>query len=244
MQPRHLFTPLVFCFLIVNICGCTSNEIGESKDVAQETIYQQYSISYNEGDENAAVYAQFRFAGDNGTTLVLTKPSSLQFDGVTLVVDSSDFEGAFYKKYIPVNGFYHDHHIRFTDINQRVYDNQFSFDVFKLVNTRETVARDQPLQFQFSSLHLGPEDYIEIFSVDADSSFSVTYSGKDTSQCISIPAEELKRQKGPQLKLAATLHKKYRLQQNTKEGGILEIVYTLKPFMINLLIEKMLYTSN
>jgi hypothetical protein len=66
--------------------ACSSNEIGESKDVAQDKIYQSYSISYSEGNTNAEVFCQFRFAGSNGTTLVLNSPSQLQFDEVPAAV--------------------------------------------------------------------------------------------------------------------------------------------------------------
>jgi hypothetical protein len=220
--------------LITFFYGCASNEIGESKDVAQETIYQQYNISYNEGEENATVIARFRFAGDEGTTLVLNQPSSVQFDGVALSVDSSDFEGAFYKKSLSAGSFFGNHQFSFTDINKRKYDNDFSFDLFSLVDIPESADKNQPLYIPFKPLLLGPGDYIELGTIDTDSSFSVTYSAKDTSGFITIPLEELQRQKGEQLIIAATLYRKYPLQQHTPEGGMLEMEYALKPVTIKL----------
>ena len=234
MKLRNLFLPIFSCFLVININGCTSSEIGQSKDVAQETIYQQYDISYNEGEEKATICARFRFAGDKGTTLVVSKPGYVQFDGVDLAVDSSEYEGAFYKKNITCNNFFGDHQFSYADINKRKYDNRFSFDLFKLINVPETAVKNQPLRIQFKPLQLGPDDYIEIGAIETDSSFSVTYSRKDTSQFLVIPAKELQRQKGGQLKMAATLYKKSPLQQNTGEGGILEMIYALKPVSIRL----------
>ena len=232
MKTLKLFLPLFLFFLISFVPGCTSNEIGESKDVAQETIFQQYTVSYNEGDENVAICARFRFAGDDGTTLVLTDPSGVQFDGVALAVDSSDFEGAFYKKDLLACNFFGNNQYRFTDIDKKRYDNSFSFDEFKLLDIPASAPKNQPLQFKFKASQLAPGDRIEIDAIETDSTFSVTYPGEDS--LITIPVEELQRQKGGQIKLVSTLYKKTPLQQSTKEGGYLEMAYTLKPVIINL----------
>jgi hypothetical protein len=234
MKPRNLLLILIsFCSIIYN-SGCASSEIGESTDVAQETIYQQYNISFMEGDENVVVNASFRFAGDKGTTLVLTKPSRVQFDGIDLTVDSTDFEGAFYKKSLLVNSFMGEHQFRFIDLNKQKYDNDFSFDGFKWLNIPVFVSRNQVLPIEFETGLLGPDDYIEVGALDTDSTFSVIYSGKDTSDSFIIPANELQRQSGAWLKLSATLHKKSNLQQPTAEGGVLEMNYSLKPILIRL----------
>ena len=233
MKSFRLFPIVFFCCTFL-ISGCTSNEIGESKDVSQETIYQQYNVSYKEGDNNATVYSQFRFAGDNGTTLVLTRPAGIQFDEVLLAVDSSEYEGAFYKKSLPGESFYGDHLFRYTDINKKRFENRFFIAPFKLVNIPEVTSRAITLQIPFESSPLGPDDYIEMNAVDTDSSFSVSHTPKENKSFILIPVEDLQRQKGNQLMLVAILHRKIALQQNTTEGGRLEVEHTLKPIIIKL----------
>jgi hypothetical protein len=235
MKPSSLITISFFYLLLFSAIGCSSSEIGESKDVSQETIYQQYAISYDEGEENATVYVQFRFAGNNGTTLVLTKPAAIQFDGVKLTVDSSDFEGAFYRKSIPVNNFYGDHLFTYTDINKKKFENNFSVGQFRLVNVPENAVKHGSLKIPFEGMPLGPDDYIELTAVDTDSTFSVTHTSKDTDPFITIEKEEIERQTGSYLKLAATLYRKIALQQNTTEGGKLQIEHALKPVIIKLL---------
>ncbi len=69
-----------FILSLISIYSCNSNEIADSKDVAQNKIYQQYSMNYTEGEKNFTVKAQFRFGGRNGTTLVLSKPANVHFD--------------------------------------------------------------------------------------------------------------------------------------------------------------------
>ncbi len=221
-------------FLLIVFSACTSNEIGESKDVAQDKIYQQYSISYTEGNEKLSVYAQFRFAGKNGTTLVLTKPSQVVFDDEIIKVDSSNVSGAYYQIQKAVAGFYNKHHFIFTDINNKKFDNDFSFDAFKLVSLPPAVSKKQSFNLLFETTALQPGDYIEVTTNNTDSSFSVTHEAKDGGNFIIIPAKELQRQKGNELSIEATLYRNIPLQQNTAEGGELEIKYALKAVTIRL----------
>lgn len=227
-------TSTAILFSLISLSACTSNEIGESKDVAQDKIYQHYQVSYAEGNEKVSLYAQFRFAGSNGTTLVLTKPSQLSFDDATIKVDSGSVSGAYYQLYKSVSGFYGKHHFVFTDINNKKFDNDFSFDEFKLVNIPAAVSRKQSLNLSFETTALQSGDRIEVSTTGSDSSFSVTHIAADSGNFISIPSKELLRQKNNELKLETTLYRKITLQQNTAEGGEMEIRYALKPVTIRL----------
>ncbi len=219
--------------IVAGMAACTSNEIGNSRDVSQESIYQQYSISYTEGDEKAAINAQFRFGGKNGTTLLLNEPSNVSFDGTIIKVDSSDFGGAFYQLNKPVTGFYGIHHFVFTDISNKKFDNDFVFEKFALANIPAAASKTAPLQLQFDSTGLKAGDEVTVSSSDTDSSFSVSGTVADKNFTISIPAEDLKRQKGKELKLAVSLNRNVPLQQNTREGGEMTIQYRLKPVKIS-----------
>lgn len=225
---------LIYIFLSVfAFAACSSNEIGESKDVTQDKIYQQYSISYTEGSTHAAIFCQFRFAGVNGTTLVLNSPSQLQFDGEKLPVDSSSGSGAFYKVNKPVSGFYGNHTFAFTNTDRKILENSFSFDNFKLVNIPPGVSKQQSFNLNFETAALQSDDYIEIETNNTDSSFSITHTARQ-SNAIVIPAAELQRQKGNELTLEATLYRKVPLQQSTGEGGTITIRYSLNPVKIKL----------
>jgi hypothetical protein len=225
MQIRHFLTVMS---LVAGFAACTSNEIGNSRDVAQESIYQQYSISYTEGDEKADVYAQFRFGGKNGTTLLLNNPSGITFDGTPIKVDSSDMAGAFYETNRPVADLYGTHHFVFTDINNKKFDNDFVFEKFGLVNPPVEATKNTPLVLQFDSSSLRAGDELTVSSAGTDSSFSVTKTIETNDYTVTIPAEDLKKQTGKALKLDISLSRNVPLQQNTREGGELYIRYALK----------------
>jgi len=227
-------TAFALIISVIIMSACSSNEIGESKDVAQDKIYQDYSISYSEGDSNAEIYCQFRFAGKNGTTLVLNKPSEVQFDGEKLPVDSAAASGAYYRVYKPAGNFFTKHTIIYTNTDDKKFENSFSFDNFKLVNVPAAVSKKHDFNLSFEAPALLADDYIEIGASNTDSSFSVTHTATDKGNFITIPAKELKRQKVKELTLEATIYRKIPLQQSTSEGGQMHTRFTLKPVKIKL----------
>jgi hypothetical protein len=223
----------VLIILILAITACSSNEIGESKDVTQDKIYQSYTISYTEGETNAAIFCQFRFAGNNGTTLVLNSPSQVQLDGEKLDADSSTGAGAYYSTHKTASDFFGKHSFAFINTNNKKYENDFLFDSFKLINVPAVISKKQEGNIYFETTRLQGDDVIELEAGNTDSSFNVTHHA-GAGNFITIPLKELQRQKVNELTLETTLYRKIPLQQNTAEGGVMEIRYTLKPVKIKL----------
>lgn len=230
---KSFFSIAAITSLTILCNACTSNEIGESKDVAQDKIFQSYTVRYNEGDPTAEVYSQFRFAGRNGTTLILSNPSQLQFDGEIIKVDSGDYSGAYYKLAKPAEGFYGSHSFVFTTTENKNYTNSFSFSSFKLVNVPASASKKQDLLLPFETTPLKGDDYIDLQTVNTDSSFSISHNYAD-GNAIKIPAEYLKKQKGNTITLEASITRKPALQQATPEGGSMVIEQRLKPVTIKL----------
>ena len=215
--------------------ACTSNEIGESKDVSQDKIYQSYSISQYGETNDVDINCQFRFAGRNGTTLVLNNPSKIIFDNEALKVDSSAASGAYYATSKPVAGFLGTHHFEFTDINNKKWENSFTFSNFSLVNVPATASKTAPLVIPFDAGTLSPGDHLELYTNHSDSSFSVEYTvGSDTGNAFIVPVKELERQKSNSITLEAKVYKSVALQQASTEGGIINITQRSRAIKINL----------
>lgn len=222
---------------IVVATGCSSNEIGSSKDVAQEKIYQQYDATYAEGDKSYMVRAQFRFAGKNGTTLVLASPAYVQFDYQRIKVDSGKFAGAYYEMKQDAGMLHAKHSFVYYDINKKAFENSFFMNEFKLANVPAEVSKNEALVFNYSfepAYSLTEDDYIMVSSTNTDSSFSYTITAKDTGNKITIPSADLKKQKGKEVEIEATLYRTVPMQQITPEGGQMNIRYALKPVKVKL----------
>jgi hypothetical protein len=215
--------------------ACTSNEIGESKDVSQDKIYQSYSISQYGETNDVDITCQFRFAGKNGTTLVLNTPSKIAFDNEVLKVDSSAASGAYYTTTKPAADFLGTHHFEFTDINNKKWENNFAFENFSLVNTPATASKTATLIIPFDAGKLSSGDHLELYTNNNDSSFSLEYTvGTDTGNAFIIPVKELKRQKANELILEAKIYKAIALQQASTEGGMISVMQKAKAIRIKL----------
>jgi hypothetical protein len=230
-KPNQLFA---CCTAAVLFFSCSSNEIGQSKDVNPETIYQYYKFEYNEHDKSASLFAQFRFAGENGTTLVLTAPARLEYNGDLLKVDSNSFSGAYYGAAIPLSKAAGKHTLVFTDGERKKYENSFTVDSFYLTGIPATISRLAPALIRFKAPVLLDEDFIALESEGTDSSFSVKYTAGDKDGYITIPAAELQRQKSNEIFIVPSLYRKTKLQQQAKEGGEIITIQTLKPVKLKL----------
>ncbi len=231
LKNKLLFVLIVSALIFTS---CSNNEIGESKDVSQDKIYQSYTISYTEGNENAEIFCQFRFAGKNGTTLVLNNPSEVQLDNEKLRVDSNTGNGAFYRIYKPITNFYGIHKISFLNTEGKKMNNDFPFSSFRLNNIPASISKKQNLNIAFETLVLQGDDYIEVGASNTDSSFNIIHTSTDKDNFITIPIKELQRQKGKDVTLEIMLYRKVPLLQNTVEGGEIQIRYFLKPVKIKL----------
>jgi len=210
------------------ITACSSNEIGNSKDVNPETVYMDYAIDYTEGDDSVTCFLQYRFAGENGTTLVLTNPSKTAIDGKEIMVDSSGFTGAYYQQKFEARNFTGAHTITFTDINGKEYAEQFSFKPFAILAKTTALSRNnftlqlsEPLPS--NALHISIAD---TSSTTDDVNFIDTVRAGNTCTITPLQLQQLKN--GP-VTIQITGNISTALQNPSKEGGKLHITYTLKP---------------
>lgn len=125
------------------LTACNNAEMGNSVDVNQSAIYFDYNLTGYEDMEEVTLRLQYRFAGPNGTTLLLNEPSQVTLDGVVLKADSSKMSGVYYEVIKPKGAFTGQHTIVFTDHNKKNYTEKFSFAPFAVkYNLPDTIKRE------------------------------------------------------------------------------------------------------
>jgi hypothetical protein len=218
-----------FLFLsgIIFFVSCTSNEIGNSKDVNPESIYFDYRVWGDEQSADITVKLQYRFAGPNGTTLLLEDPSKAELDGIVIKADSSKMNGAYYEVTRPVKGFAGRHSIVFTDINGKKYKEEFSFKPISLKTTIPAVVKRGDLVIELEGL--APQDYVNVMLSDT-ASFSEGISRIDTVKNgrIIISKADLKSLVNGPIHFEISKEDEKWIKNRTKEGGKLSISYELK----------------
>lgn len=220
------FLAIEVCFAIF-LAGCTSNEIGYSKEVSPDAIYFDYSIWGDEESGNITAKFQYRVGGPNGTTLVLEEPAKVEFDGELLPVDSSRMNGAWYEANKPVKDFDGRHLVIYTDINKKQYKEEFHFKAFSLRKEVPKEIKRDDLVFELDGLE--PEDYMRLLLTDT-SFYSRGIDRLDTIRNgkIIITRRDLDNLKNGPVSLEFYREDEKSLKETTKEGGALSISYGLK----------------
>lgn len=224
MSRTHFISILTSIFIL---SSCTSNEIGNSKDVNPDAIYFDYKVWAEEGKEDVSVMLQYRFAGSNGTTLVLNEPAKVELDGQVIPGDSSKMTGAFYEVTKPLIEFIGKHKILFTDVNKKQYEEEFSFQLFKLSTEIPATLSRGELVFDLDGLN--PVDFVRIFA--RDTSFeSNDINRVDTVKNgrIILTLADLDNLVNGPINIEFYKEDEKPVKNGTKEGGRIAITYGLK----------------
>jgi hypothetical protein len=223
---NRLFT-LLLSIPSIFLVSCNSNEIGSSKDVNPESIYFDYKIWGDEGNDNLTIKLQYRFAGENGTTLLLDEPGKVELDGEVLKADSSKITGVFYEVQKPVALFSGKHTITFTAGNNKQYRESFNFQPISLANPVPTTIQRGDLVFEFNGL--SDEDKVRVVMTDTSylseeiNRVDIVKNGR-----LIISKEDLMALSNGPVHLEITKENERPVKKGTREGGRLSISYGLK----------------
>lgn len=221
------FFPALILISGLLLAGCRSNETGSSKDVNPEAVYFDYKIWGEEGEKDITIMLQYRFGGENGTTLVLEDSNKAELDGEIIKADSSVMTGAFYEIQKPVNAFAGKHNIVFTDANKKQYKEEFNFQPISLKTAiPDTIQRDTLI---FNLNGLDPVDYVRVLLTDT------LYKSEGINRVDTVkngrikitPADLHNLVDGP-IQLEFIKEDEKPVKNGTNEGGRISISYGLK----------------
>ncbi|TAL41349.1 MAG: hypothetical protein EPN92_13050 [Chitinophagaceae bacterium] len=226
MNRLKIFT-LISISNLIFLSACTSNEIGNSKDVNPDAIFFDYKIWAEEGRESVTVNLQYRMGGPNGTTLVIDEPGSVKLDGEELQLDSAKLTGAYYEVQKSLDSFTGKHTIVFTDLNKKEYREEFEFTPFTLEpDVPATLTRGNLV---FNLKGLDPIDYVRVLATDT-SFTSTDINDVDTVRNgrLVISSDRLSSLVNGPVNLEFYKEVEKPLKNTAKEGGKLFLTYGLK----------------
>jgi hypothetical protein len=206
--------------------SCTSNEIGNIKDVNPDAIYFDYEIWAEETNPDVTVHLQYRMGGKNGTTLVLDEPSKVLLDGEELKLDSAKVTGAYYEVQKPASSFAGKHTVTFIDLNRKEYKEEFEFVPFMLDSLSPVMHRGD-LVFMFKGLE--PVDVIDVALTDTSfTSADINDTATVRNGRLVISAERLSAVVNGPINLQFYKDAIKPVKNGTKEGGRILIRYGLR----------------
>lgn len=222
---NRLHCAIFLCFLF--FISCNSNETGNGEDVNPESIYFDYKVWGEEGNENITVMLQYRFAGRNGTTLLLSDPARVELDGEQIKADSSTMTGAYYEVIKPVKTFTGLHTITYTDINNKKHSEKFNFSPLSLQKNIPDVMKRDDLVFELNGLD--QVDYVRVLMLDTIfESKGINRIDTVRNGILVINKERLRNVVNGPIHLELYKEVDRPVQDGTKEGGRISITYGLK----------------
>jgi hypothetical protein len=227
-----IFKIIAFLFGLLFLVGgsCNSVDTTQSNKIEQSEIYQDYNVRENDG--NYDVTAFFRIGGKTGTTLALSSPSKILFNGQPLKENLNTSNGTFYSISVPnatASGTF-----EFTDRKGKVYTNKISFakisTLVKTIKPNGKTSVEIPLSRQLSDesgIHLllsnGENTSTEFVGSVFDASLS------PSKKSIIVKPVVFQKFKGGIVRVNLDVTDSNPTQEGTYLGGLMSFSYKTTP---------------
>lgn len=217
---------LLFFIVVINLVSCKSNETGNAKDVNPETIYFDYQVSGDAGNDYVTVKLQYRFAGPNGTTLLLEAPSQVTLDGTVIPADSSKMNGTYYEVMLPAASFNGRHRIVFTGPDEKTYAEEFVFTAFGVRSGLPDTLTRGDWELELDGVQ--PADRVEVMLTDtAFGSDGITRVDTLREGKLLIRESDLNQLASGPITLLLSRETDRPVKNGTREGGRITTSYML-----------------
>jgi hypothetical protein len=164
---KLLLAAAVGCISVAGF-ACRHNDkragIGSSSEVSAESVFLDYQVMGEEGNDSITLLLQFRAWNEYGGTLLLDPPGAVQLDGEFIKADSANVTGAYYEIQKPVAGFNGDHTILFTYNADKKNTAHFTFQQMELATEIPPRVYHDSLDLSFRGLDSG--DLVRVLLTD------------------------------------------------------------------------------
>ncbi len=215
--------------------ACPSNDTTLSNKVAQSEIYQSYSIKQDGG--NYEVTAYFRVGGKTGTTLALTPPSNITFNGQVMREHKNTTSGTYYSASI-LNGVT-EGVFAFTDGNKKTYTNKVNLARVALVPATLRSNGTAPLALTLSN-EPPPSTNVNlalngqtVFVDSAPGELTKAYYDRAKNSIVILPAAWKEAASGS-IPVALDVSQTTQVEQGTSLGGEINFQYQSPQLTVSL----------
>jgi len=206
-----------------SFAACRSND-KTAEGAAVAPLYEEYTISGEEGREAVTIRAQFK-RGEKGGSLRLIEPAKVLFDGEVLSPDSVGKIGWFYEAQSRLDEFSGPHSFVFVDDKGAEQERTFDFPLFTLDSL--TAVSRTGLQLGINGL----PDNSSVHLIITDTSFaSNDINAIDTvrNNELVVSADRLRNLKNGPVNLQIIFKQTQNIQKRGIAGGNLSSTYSLR----------------
>jgi hypothetical protein len=219
---------LSLIFFIIGTVFISSCKNSDKKiPIDSETLYFDYTITGQEGDDNLTILLQYKDGDEEGKAIAITEPGKVLLDGEPMQGDSTKRTGTFYEINKPIASFAGKHTIVFTSPANKEYNEEFEFQPLSLITLIPDSLQRDSLVVEFEGLE--SEDYIRVlltdtvFENDGINRVDTVINGR-----LIISKKDLQSLENGPAQLEFIREYERPVKNGTKQGGRLRIIYSLK----------------
>ena len=192
-----------------------------------DTIFFDYKITGQAGDDNLTVLLQYKYGDEDGKAFAAGDPGKVMLDGEQIPGDSTKRTGPFYEINKPIAGFTGKHSIIFIGADNKEYKEEFEFKPMTLLSTVPENVQRGDLVFELEGLE--SEDYVRVVLTDT----SFIHDGINRVDTVLngqliISKTELESLADGPVQLEFIREYERPINNGTEGGGCLQITYSLK----------------
>jgi hypothetical protein len=218
---------LGFFFIILTVIISSCKNSDKNVTVDPDTIFFDYKITGQEGDDKLTVMLQYKDGDEEGKAFAIEKPGAVLLDGESIPGDSTKRTGPFYEVNKPIASFAGKHTIVFTSPANKEYKEEFEFQPLSLITLITDSLQRDSLVFEFEGLE--SEDYIRVvmtdtvFENDGINRVDTVINGR-----LIISKNDLQSLENGPVQLEFIREYERPVKKGTEQGGRLRITYGLK----------------
>jgi hypothetical protein len=195
--------------------------------VDPDSIYFDYTITGQEGDDNLTVMLQYKDGDEEGKAFAIQEPFNVLLDGEPVPGDSTKRTGPFYEVNKPIAGFAGKHSIVFTSPANKEYKEEFEFQPLSLITVIPDSLKRDSLVVEFEGLE--SEDYIRVVMTDTVfENDGINRVDTVTNGRLIISKNDLQSLENGPVQLEFIREYERPVKNGTEQGGRLRITYGLK----------------
>lgn len=234
------FLFLAFCLFI---CACNQGSVDtvESNKVMSSQVYQVYDIEGKKGETK--VVATFRVGGSTGTTLALTEPGKILYNGTALgksepsnlIGTNYRMKGTDYRE--TVKNYQPKHEFIFTDNDGKTFSNSITLTPVEVsANGGLTLQSSQPAAIPLSRTIANDESVtVAIDSIIDDAiptSGNTVYLNPARNAIVITPQYWLSKKLSAKAEITVKVKKSSSIAQGTNLGGTFNATFAAEPVFV------------
>jgi hypothetical protein len=217
--------------------GCASTDSSNSDNVKQTEVWQNYWVEYNEAGDELTSGCTFRFGGSTGTTLELTRPANVVFQGKELTSSTGVLiEGVIGGTHYSYSGkgFKPEYTFKYTNNDGKTFTNSIGVTKCVVDDVPELLDAGKTNTFAFKLPPVAPGEHLRVEVTNSQNNWVYIDEPLIDGTSVTIKGSELAELGNGTVNVRFQKTKSNALTEAEHLGGNIGITYNTKQYQAKL----------